>query len=219
MRFFGWSLIVHAGVAGTMIFGLGKGGAQVAGTAGLAGNTRTHFDVTMDQPRVLPPPIKTNRVKTDVRDIREGIETPHAAELPTDVKHETPREIETRSTESAGTTTAANLGVEGQAGMGNQRADLIGNGDRSNRLGLYLQKMNRKIRANLAAPGFLSYDTRTMLVLEVNRDGRVTKIILTESSGDATLDRKAIQAVEKSSPFDPWDRDQRIQVPVVFNAR
>jgi TonB family protein len=95
----------------------------------------------------------------------------------------------------------------------------VGDSDRSNRQGLYLQKMNRKIRSNLEAPGVLAFPTRTMLVLEIDPNGRVTKIILTDSSGNPTLDRKAIQAVEKSSPFDPWGSELRIQVPVVFNVR
>lgn len=223
MRFFGWSLILHAGIAGAMFTTLGNEPGMVAGTAGLPGNLSTHFDVTMDQPRVLPPAPKVEKVKARAPLVKDGLEVPKVAEppseLPEEMKHESPREIETRQIRSSGTTESTNIGVEGQVSTGDTMAARIGDSERSNRLGLYLQKMNRKIRSNLGKPEYLAYDTRTMLVVDLRRDGYVTKIIVTESSGNPGLDQRAIQAVKKSSPFDPWDRDERIQVPVVFDAR
>jgi len=156
--------------------------------------------------------------------VREG--------LPVETKVEKPREIDTPSTKSDpaeasreesrersdGNSASAVAGRAGQGGSGAAVATNLGDADRTNRLGLYLQKMTRKIQSNLGSAGVLRFPTKAMLLLDLKRDGNVTKIAVVQTSGDASLDRLAIRAVQKSIPFDPWDQDQSVQVPVIFRG-
>lgn len=188
-RFTAVSLALHGTIVAAMAFFLAHDSPHVEGTAGLTGNPQTHFDVTMEAV-TTPSPVKA---------------LPVAAGLPVTVKNET-MEIDTPPPPP----------IPGQGGTGNEVAEKIGDSERTNRLGLYLQKMQRKIQANLGPAGYLAFPTKAKLVLDLRKDGNVTKITVTESSGDAALDRLAIRAVQKSLPFDPWDQDQPVQLPVVF---
>jgi protein TonB len=214
------SLALHGALVGAMAWFLAHDGGHVAGSAGLAGPTRTRFDVTMDavkRPTAVKPPVTPAEAPPP---IREG--------LPVDAKVEHPREIETppkpepepeRPAErSDGNAEAAIAGRTGQGGSGGEVAANLGDSDRTNRLGLYLQAMTRKIQSNLGSAGMLRFPTKAMLLLDLKRDGNVTKIAVVQTSGDAALDRLAIRAVQKSIPFDPWDRDQSVQVPVIFRG-
>ena len=213
MRFAAASLLTHAALVGVMAWWLAHDSAHVEGSAGLSGATRTRFDVTMEAvhktvPVTPPAPVKA---------------PPPAVEgLPVDVKNEKPREIdspppvEAPKEHSDGVSETAPAGRAGQAGSGSEFAAKIGDSDRTNRLGLYLQKMQRKIQSNLGPAGYLEFPTHAKLILDLRRDGNITQITVAESSGDPALDRLAIRAVQKSIPFDPWERDQKIQLPVEF---
>jgi TonB family protein len=211
------SLGTHGLVALLMVWFLAHDGGHVTGSSGLVGNTRTRFDVTMESKA----PVKILEKKTTVIPVAdEGITLPD--ELPTEVKNvavdtsETPQEKSSNEERSEGTSSDSPAGKIGQGGSSNQAADRLGDSDRTNRLGLYLQKMQRKIQANLGPAGYVEFPTRAKLLLDLRRDGNVSKISVLESSGDPLLDRLAIRAVQKSLPFDPWERDQQIQLPVVF---
>jgi TonB family protein len=155
---------------------------------------------------------------------REGIEVPRVQrELPSEVKNPNPRvedESEsTRTVRSDGDSTDGPASAQGQGGSGSQASDTLGTGsDRSNRMGIYLAEVHRRIKNRLVDPGFLSRDHTTLLVVDVEKSGRVRKIAVKTSSGDPSLDRRAITAVELGQPFPPWDEDQQILVPVQFHA-
>jgi TonB family protein len=193
MRFALASLLTHGLLVGTMAWILAHDSGHVEGSAGLSGPTRTRFDVTMDSVK----PVKTVAKAPPPPPIREG--------LPVNVKNEKVKEIDNPPPERAG-----------QAGSGTEVAAKIGDSDRTNRLGLYLQKMTRKIQSNLGPAGYLQFSTHAMLLLDLHRDGTISKITVVESSGDIALDRLAIRAVQKSIPFDPWENDQPVRLPVVF---
>ena len=217
MRFAFASLLTHGFLVGALAFGLANDSGHVSGSAGLAGSPRTRFDVTMDSVKATRPLAPKAEVPAPPP-VTEG--------LPVAVKNERPREIdeapepvaepEHDAAPSAGDSATAEAGTPGQGGTGSTAADRLGDSDRTNRLGLYLQKMQRKIQSNLGPAGYLEFPTKARLILQLRRDGHVTKITVAVSSGDAALDRLAIRAVQKSLPFDPWENDQEIQLPVVF---
>ncbi len=190
------SLFTHGLLVGALAWFLAHDTGHVAGSAGLSGPTSTHFVVTIDAVK----PGKTVAKAPPPPPVSEG--------LPVNIKNENAKEIDTPPPEPAGRT--------GQAGSGTEIAAKIGDSDRTNRLGLYLQKMTRKIQSNLGPAGYLQFPTHAMLLLDLHRDGTLSKITVVESSGDLALDRIAIRAVQKSIPFDPWENDQPIRLPVVF---
>lgn len=209
------SLLTHGLVVGAMAWMLAHDGGRVDGAPGLAGNARTRIDVTVETIRAVkesrttpPPPVAppsaTEGLPVNVKSVAKEIDTPPTPE---------PAEPAARS---AGDSETAPAGAPGQSGSGTEAAAKLGDSDRTNRLGLYLQKMQRKIQGNLGPAGYLPFPTRARLTLELRKDGSVAKITVAESSGDAALDRLAVRAVQKSNPFDPWDGDQRIEVPVRF---
>lgn len=204
------SLLVHGVIAALIVFKISNDPPQVRGGAGLAGRTQTHFDVTVSQPK------ESFSEKTTALPIREG--------LPTEVKNPKPREIERSNptqreeVKSAGTSDSAPAGNQGQAGSSATVAAELGNSDRSNAEGIYLQKLQRKIQENLESPGFVDFDRKTILQFLVRSNGGIEKVMVLRSSGDPSLDRKAIQAVQKVKTFLERPNDLPVQVPVVFRA-
>ena len=202
-----WSLGVHTLLVGGIAYFLAHDSGHVEGSAGLAGSSRAQKNVQMNVQMDAPPPETPIEKVRDVEPVQEGLPVEREVDLPKEVKNPRPREIEGQAEAPSS---------QGQAGTGTTTADRVGDSDRTNRLGLYLQKMVKKIQSNLGPAGFLEFPTRAKLLLDLKRDGHVTKIVVLESSGDAALDRLAIRAVEKSSPFDPWEIDQQVQLPVIF---
>lgn len=212
------SIAVHAALVGGIAFILANDPPSVRGGLGLSGATHTHFNMTVSRSS----PVDEVKAKTPVAPIREGLEVPKTQELPTEVKNAKPREIDTpparEESRSDGDSSTAAAGRQGQGGSGNTASDSIGNSDRSNALGIYLLKMQRKIQSNLEAAGYLAFEYRAVLALALKKNGSVEKITVLKSSGDRNLDQKAINAVKRSIPFDAWEYDQTIQVPVIFRA-
>lgn len=199
------SLLTHGLLVAGMAWILAHDSAHVAGAPGLAGAPGSQrFDVTMD-PIVVPPP-EAEPIRP-APPVREGV--PVAALVEERAERERPREAMPPAP-------PAEVGTGGQAGTGDEAAARVGDSNRTNRLGLYLQKMHKKIHGNLSSPGFTPFTLKTKLRLELRKDGNVTKITVHESSGEAALDRLAIRAVQKSSPFDPWEQDEIIELPVIF---
>jgi TonB family protein len=207
---------VHGTLFGGIAGFLATDAPHVRGGEGLAGASQTHFDVTVS----VEVPAKTEA--KPLPPVREGVEIPREKKLPEAVKNGETREIEERpdsdrpAEKSAGTSVDAPAGNEGQNGAGTTPSDSIGDANRSNRYGLYLEKMRRQIQRHVDNPGLLARDYRTTLILRVLQNGRVERIEIAESSGDRALDRKAVRAVENAQPFDPWEKDQAIQLPVIF---
>ncbi len=214
------SLGTHAALAGAMALFLANDPPQVAGGAGLSGATVASYDVTLAPIQSRPAP----RSRVVVPKADEGLEIPHlATELPGEVKNPETREVDLpppseTETRSEGSTVGAAPGRLGQGGSSDRPADRIGNSNRSNAYGLYLQKIQRKIQAAMESPGFLAHEARATLQISIQKNGSVARIEVLESSGDAALDRRAIQAVQKAQPFDPWEREQRVKLPVIFRA-
>lgn len=196
------SLLVHGFLVGLIAYRITGDPFQVRGSDGLAGRTQTHFDVTISQP--APEKITAD---VPVAPVRVGLE------LPSEVKNEKPRVIE-----SAGTTEAPEKGNQGQAGSSDTIATQIGNSDRTNAEGLYLLKLQRKIQENLESAGYIDFDRKTLLQFLVRKDGLIENIKVLTSSGDRTLDLKAIRAVEKVRTFLERPDDLPVQVPVLFRA-
>lgn len=213
------SIGTHAALAGAMALFLAGDPPQVEGGAGLSGATTASYDVTLAPVQSRPRPRLPVAPKVD-----EGIEIPNlATELPAETKNPEPVEAEPPpasevEARSEGSTAGAAPGRVGQGGSSDEAADRLGNSDRSNAYGLYLQKIQRKIQAAMESPGFLAHEARATLQISIQKDGRVARIEILQSSGDAALDRRAIQAVQKAQPFDPWEREQRVKLPVIFRA-
>lgn len=196
------SLLVHGFLVGGIAYQIAEDPFQVRGTDGLSGRTQTHFDVTITQP--VPEKASPD---LPVAPVREGLE------LPSEVKNENPREIE-----STGTTEAPEKGSQGQGGSSDTIAVQIGNSDRTNAEGLYLLKLQRKIQENLETPGYIDFDRRTLLQFLVRKDGLIEDIKILKSCGDRMLDAKAVRAVEKVRTFLERPSDLPVQVPVLFRA-
>jgi TonB family protein len=220
------SLATHAALFAAIAVFVARDSGHVEGSAGLAGNTSTRFNVTMEAVATPALAVKPPAPPTDVkRPAPPTVTRPLAVSegLPVEVKNPHPKEIDAPPSaarppvgDAQGDSNTAPVGPRGQGGTGSEVAAKIGDSDRSNRLGLYLQKMQRKIQSNLGTAGYLQFPTHAKLILDLRKDGNVTKITVAETSGDAALDRLAIRAVQKSIPFDPWEQDQAVELPVVF---
>lgn len=193
------SLLIHGVLAGSIFLHLSHDTPRVRGSAGLAGRTQTHFDISVSQPK------ESTVEEARALPIREG--------LPTEVKNSSSHEVE-----SAGSSETAPVGTPGQAGSSDTEASEIGNSDRSNFEGVYLLKLQQKIQENLETAGYIEFDRKTLLRFLVRRNGAIEKIEVIESSGERTLDRKAVQAVQMVGVFLERPSDLQVQVPVLFRA-
>jgi len=64
----------------------------------------------------------------------------------------------------------------------------------------YMKYMQKKIQKNWEKPE-ITPKKPTVVEFALRRDGKVTASAIAESCGDPELDKKAIEAIEKSSPF------------------
>ncbi len=70
----------------------------------------------------------------------------------------------------------------------------------------YMKYMQKKIRKNWDKPE-ITPKTPTIVEFALRRDGKVTATAISQSCGDQELDKKAIEAIEKSSPFKKLPRE------------
>jgi len=196
------SLAVHGLIVVTMVFALSHDGARVEGGAGLAGSPRTRTSaLVVDLEEVSAPPLPEN-LKARPREI-DTPPPPAAAEAP-----------------AQGNSDDEPAGSPGQGGTeANASAERIGDADRSNALGLYLAKIQRRVQAELRSPGFLARSARAQLRFYLRSNGNVARIEIVKSAGDRRLDLLAIDAVKRAQPFEPFDRDLNVNIPVLFNSR
>ena len=86
-------------------------------------------------------------------------------------------------------------------------------------LSKYLSGMESKVRPNWR-PAFRQDDRRTVLTFNIEKDGRVTGLRVTQSSGSPEVDRESLDAIEKSAPFDPLPSDfplDSLEITFSFN--
>ena len=66
----------------------------------------------------------------------------------------------------------------------------------------YLGEMEGKVKPNWK-PSFRQDDRTTVLTFNIEKNGQVSDLRVTQSSGSAEVDREAVEAIEKSLPFAP----------------
>lgn len=64
----------------------------------------------------------------------------------------------------------------------------------------YMKDLEKKVRKNWKVPD-KKPEKPTVVEFALRKDGKVTATAIAESCGDPELDKKAIEAIEKSSPF------------------
>ncbi|MBC7384740.1 MAG: TonB family protein [Cryobacterium sp.] len=240
------SLTFHAALAGLLIGVLAYSHPSVKGSSGKTGSPGAHLEMTVGpltaletsqvQPKTqsvptVPKPAPVAPSASQLSTAEEGIPIKPSNESITQTDSDT-NDSESRDDATLArslpttlkNTHPRNIGASGQAGaggengFGNTHSDQIGNSNHSDALGIYLLKMHRKIQANLKGVGYIRFESRALLTLSLRKSGAVDRIVITTSSGDPNLDQKAINAVKAAAPFDPWESDQTIQVPVTFKA-
>lgn len=94
-------------------------------------------------------------------------------------------------------------GIPGAAGGGGGSGYLD---DATFEYGWYLSRMTSILRGNWARPfvsSGLGQPLRAVVYFTIRRDGTLANIVLEQASGDATLDRSALRAVQDSNPLPP----------------
>lgn len=203
------SFLIHVLLAAVLTWWASQNSFLVQGQAGLSGKSGG-----MNEASLL---VYTDPVET------KPLPALPAAKLPDDLKFPNPVEMdrtpEPETEAKTKTPQPVDPGSGGQSGSGDQRADQIGNSDRTNLLGLHLAQIQKKVQANLKTPGFLVYSLTAQLRVLVLKSGVASDIQLTRSTGNPQLDLIAIEAVKKSSPFEPFERELTIVIPVIFRSR
>ena len=81
-----------------------------------------------------------------------------------------------------------------------------GGGDFSGRFPSYVEAVSNRISSNWLQSSVdpsLPWAPRATIVFQILRDGTVTNIQLLQSSGNSSVDRSAVRAVQSSSPMSP----------------
>lgn len=203
------SVFVHFALSAGVAYLFLHPTALIKGGLGKAGRPDTMIGlniVVVENPEPFKPlPVRTKSFA------REGMAIP-AARLPSEIKNQNPKLIDTPPHhEISG-------GVRGNLGSGENEFEAIGNSERSNAFGLYLQKIQQKIQANLQSPGEIAFSYRVLLKLKILTSGKIDSITIEKSSGDNRLDRLAVAAAKKSDPFDPYEKEFAVIVPVHFRS-
>jgi TonB family protein len=112
-----------------------------------------------------------------------------------------PQEAAGKSAPPAGGLTGGGAGQLGSgAGGGGGMLD-----DATFQYGWYLSNMSSLFSRNWTRPikPDLSRTLRAVVHFVIQKDGRITEIVMEQSSGDAALDRSALRAVQDSNPLPP----------------
>ncbi len=64
----------------------------------------------------------------------------------------------------------------------------------------YMKDLQKKVQKNWEVPDNIP-EKPTVVEFALRKDGKVTATTVSESCGDPELDKKAVEAIEKSSPF------------------
>lgn len=204
------SILFHVTLVAGVAFFFLRNAALIKGDFGRAGRPDAQMGLTL---AIVEDLVASEITERKIPLAREGVAIP-VTELPSEVKNQNPKLIDTPPTvESVGS-----AGSPGNFGSGNGISEAVGNANRSNAFGLYLQKIQRKIQANLQSPGEIAFSYRVLLKLRILMSGRIESITIEKSSGDARLDRLAVAAAKKSDPFEPYEKSFAVIVPVHFRA-
>ena len=78
-------------------------------------------------------------------------------------------------------------------------------------LSAYFAEIKRRVKQNWN-PSYSSQEQTTYLTFNIQKNGQITDLQVTKSSGSATLDRESVAAVQNSAPFDPLPPDFPLEV-------
>ena len=98
--------------------------------------------------------------------------------------------------------TAGGEGSQGGSGGGGAGGMLD---DATFQYGWYLSNMSSKFSSNWTRPikPDLDRTLRAVVHFKIQKDGQLTEIVLEQPSGDASLDRSALRAIQESNPLPP----------------
>ena len=100
------------------------------------------------------------------------------------------------------TSFAMGSGTATQAGMG---FNGVGGGNFGSRFSWYVEAVQRRVSGNwlqsTVDPG-IQYAPRVVATFDILRDGTVTNVQVTKSSGNGSVDMSAVRAIRESSPLD-----------------
>jgi TonB family protein len=82
----------------------------------------------------------------------------------------------------------------------------------------YMHNLHRKIRLSWYPPVYDGLDRFALVRFEVHEDGSVSNLMLYQSSGREQLDKSALDAVTKASPFStlPLGSPEMVQIEYKF---
>ncbi|MGD0305990.1 MAG: TonB family protein [Candidatus Acidiferrales bacterium] len=109
-----------------------------------------------------------------------------------------------------------------QAGMS---FDGVGGGNFGERFSWYVEAVQRKVSSNWLQSTVdprITFAPRLVATFDIARDGSVSNIQVTKSSGDASVDQSAVRAIRDSSPMDrlpPAYSGSRVSVEFWFDFK
>ena len=83
----------------------------------------------------------------------------------------------------------------------------------------YFAEIKRRVKRNWN-PSYSSQEQTTYLTFNVQKNGQITDLKITESSGSEKLDRESVAAVQNSAPFAPLPADfplEKLEIEFSFN--
>ncbi len=86
-------------------------------------------------------------------------------------------------------------------------------------LSAYFAEIKRRVKSNWH-PSYSSQELTTYLTFDIQKDGQITGLRVTQSSGSEKLDRESLTAVQNSAPFDPLPAEfplEALEIEFSFN--
>ena len=83
----------------------------------------------------------------------------------------------------------------------------------------YFAELKRRVKQNWN-PSYSSEEQTTYLTFNIQKNGQITGLKVTRSSGSQTLDRESLEAVQNSAPLDPLPSDfplEALEIEFSFN--
>ena len=86
-------------------------------------------------------------------------------------------------------------------------------------LSAYFAEIKRRVKRNWN-PSYSSEEHTTYLTFNIQKNGQITNLQVSKSSGSQKLDRESLEAVQNSAPFDPLPPDfplEALEIEFSFN--
>ena len=86
-------------------------------------------------------------------------------------------------------------------------------------LGAYFAEVKRRVKGNWS-PSYRAEDYTTFLTFNIQKNGQITGLRVTQSSGSEQVDRESIEAIQNSAPFAPLPGNfplEALEVKFSFN--